>query len=426
MHDRVISCVFVLLFALVTALMMGAIGGADFLALWMAGEAVANGTPALIYPPDTTVFTMTPPPEWRQVLTARGHTDPVYPYIYAPIWAWLMAPVTQLTSFETANLVVRGVNGALLAGALLAARTLATPGASLGLWLGAGAAIFLISTAGSVALVQNQPQILVAFLTVLAIERAERGAPVLGGLLLALAAALKLYPALLALLWLARGQNRAFMVFVVAGGALAGLSVLLAGWPLHARFLELISIISNSVLSTPLSHTIDAPLALALWPQAFDFITDPAQPGDSGWLVMQKPAAFALFGKALQLATLAGLALMGRRGMAASAFWPLAMTLLSLTAPLAWSYHYLAPLAFAPALLIVPDRFLRAGVVLVAGLISMPMISLPTLPYWPYIPMQLAGSVGMALLAATFFRAGSLREIEAARPIPLRPGPGTL
>ncbi|MDX1739050.1 MAG: glycosyltransferase 87 family protein, partial [Alphaproteobacteria bacterium] len=50
------------------------------------------------------------------------------------------------------------------------------------------------------ALRENQPQILVSFLILLAIERERAGWNIAGGAALALAASIKLYPALFALL----------------------------------------------------------------------------------------------------------------------------------------------------------------------------------------------------------------------------------
>lgn len=426
MRDQILAVVFVVLAAALAMPGFGTAGSLDFLALWMAGEAVANGTPALIYPPDTGVFTMTPPPEWLETLAARGHDDPVYPFIYPPLWAWLMAPVTQVTTFETATVLLRGALAALLAGTLLAARRLAAPDSPLLPWLAAGVMMLMLTTTGMIALFQNQPQILVAFLTVLALERAGRGVPVPGGALMALAAAIKLYPALLALLWLARGQYRAFGAFLVTGGALAGLSVAVAGWPLHARFLDLIGMISGTVLSASQSHTTDVLFAQILWPFQFSFIEDITAETENGWLVLEKSAGFAAFGKGLQLATLAALAWAGRRGMVAAAFWPLAMVALSLTGPLAWSYHYIAPLAFAPMLLARREATARRVFLAVFALISLFWIRVPSVPFWPWIPAQFAGTVAMLIYAGALIALARHAGFHPAPTSPLRPGPGTL
>lgn len=163
---------------------------ADLRALWLAGQMLAEGRPDLVYPAETGVFTMRPPPEWLTWLEARGHSGEVFPYIYPPLWAWL-AGVTGL-SFTAMNSAAQIINPALIVAMLLLARRLAAPAMHPAGCLALGLAILATSTIGSIALYQNQPQILVAFLTVLAVERAEHGAPRLAGAALALAAAIKL------------------------------------------------------------------------------------------------------------------------------------------------------------------------------------------------------------------------------------------
>jgi hypothetical protein len=58
------------------------------------------------------------------------------------------------------------------------------------------------------------------------------------GLLLALAAMLKLYPAFLVLFFVARRRWRALLAFAVGLVALAGLSVLILGWPVNETYLR--------------------------------------------------------------------------------------------------------------------------------------------------------------------------------------------
>ena len=60
----------------------------DFLALWLAGDAVAAEQPGLIYPPTGALFEMRPPVEWYARAVELGRPAPVYPYLYPPIWAW--------------------------------------------------------------------------------------------------------------------------------------------------------------------------------------------------------------------------------------------------------------------------------------------------------------------------------------------------
>ena len=59
--------------------------------------------------------------------------------------------------------------------------------------------------------------------------------PILAGIALAIAAAIKIYPAFFALFWLFSREKRAFAAFVIAGGIIGANSVLWAGWPFFGR-----------------------------------------------------------------------------------------------------------------------------------------------------------------------------------------------
>jgi len=278
---------------------------ADLRALWLAGQMLAEGRPDLVYPAEIGVFTMRPPPEWLPWLAARGHSGEVFPYIYPPLWAWLAA--RSGLPFEALESAARLINPALLVAMLLLARRLAAPAMHPAGYLAPGLAVFALTTVGSVALYQNQPQILVAFLTVLAVERAEHGAPRLAGAALALAAAIKLYPAFFALVFLILGWRRALGAFVITGGALAALSVAVAGWPLHGEFLSVLARISDTAMLTKLNYAFESALGFLFHAEAGQLIRAAklgADAGGGGWQVLAKPAALA-FG--LRLAQVAGL-----------------------------------------------------------------------------------------------------------------------
>lgn len=331
---------------------------ADLLALWQAGRALAAGRPDLVYPLDSAYFTMLPPAEWLTELGAQGYRGNVFPYLYPPLWAQLMALLSNCISFAALQNAASAVNPMLLIGLLLAARRIAAPTMSAAIYIGAGGLVLLLSSLGSVALYQNQPQILVAFLTVLAIERSEAGHEREAGAVLAIAAALKIYPAFYAILWLAAGKRRAALTFAVCGAVLAGLSVVLAGWPLHQRFLELLHTISGTAMLSHITYSWESVIGGMLYPDQLHTIVssevNALTPTAGSWRVLEKPAAFSLVFKVLQIAALAILAVAFRKTRTPGAralLWPVAFATLSLLGPMAWSYHYLAVAAFAPCLI---------------------------------------------------------------------------
>ncbi len=370
---------------------------ADLRALWLAGQMLAEGRPDLVYPAEIGVFTMRPPPEWLPWLAARGHSGEVFPYIYPPLWAWLAA--RSGLPFEALESAARLINPMLLVAMLLLARRLAAPAMHPAGYLAPGLAVFALTTVGSVALHQNQPQILVAFLTVLAVERAEHGAPRLAGAALALAAAIKLYPAFFALVFLILGWRRALGAFVITGGALAALSVAVAGWPLHGEFLSVLARISDTAMLTKLNYALESALGIFLYPGSVQTVLAAelgadADAGGGGWLVLAKPAALA-FG--LRLAQVAGLVWMlwlfrrARSRLERAALWPFGFILMSMLGPIAWSYHYLAPVAFAPMLLA------RLG--LEKGLAALALFTLVLSPFvLGALPLETLDDTGQARL----------------------------
>lgn len=355
--DALTSAILVTCFVAVCALVLRSGSAADFRALWLAGEFLAEGRPDLVYPHDAAIFTMLPPAEWIDRLLSRGYSGEVYPFIYPPIWAWLAAGAGRLITFEALMDWVVVLNPALLVVMLIAARSLAAPGMRLWAYLGVGIVVLFLSPVGMVALHQSQPQILVACLTVVAVERAEHGSPKLAGALLAFAAAIKLYPAFYVIFWLVCGRRQAALSFALAGGMLGLLSMALVGWPLHATFLHMVGLISDTVLVTNQSFALESLVAQLCCRDALQHIpvpvTDPALTEGQGWYVFLKPPLLSAAFDLAQFLALGGLAFLFRRAASASvraALWPFAFALLALLGPIAWSYHFLSAVAFAPIL----------------------------------------------------------------------------
>jgi len=395
------------LLLLVPAFRLG--GSADFLALWNAGIAMATGHLSDVYPSTIPPFDMLPPEAWEQAPYMFGAQSKIYPFLYPPLWAWVMGQMTLLGNFAAVDRIAGMVNALLVPAMVLLAHRIAAPRMKRWLFLLIGMAFVLLPPVGIVALQQNQSQILVSFLTVLAIERALKGNQVTAGAALALAAAIKVYPVLLAVLFIASGRHRAAISFAVVGGALAAVSVGVAGWPLHATFLNLLSSISHSVLLTALSFNVDASVTQLLLPERLTIILGSegsTAPEDvSGWYVMTKPWLMALAGQMAQIGALAvfGWMLHRRPGLSAeAAIWPLAMAVLTLLGPVAWGYHYMAPLAFAPMAF---ERFGRrwSALLMLVGAISI----LGLRPFardlvWLLNGPQIVGTFGIILIAAGF------------------------
>ncbi len=397
----------------------------DLTAVYMAGLAHAAERPDLIYPADTGRFTMLPPEGWADLARRAGVEAADYPFIYPPLWAVLSAKVAPHVGSDTLATAALVINHLLLVATVwLAWRACGRPMPLLSfLTIGCGA--LFLTMPGHGGLLQNQPQILVAALVVLAVERERAGAWLVAGAAMALAAALKGFPAAFALVWLAAGAWRPFSAFAAAGALLALSSVWLAGWPLHAEFLRLLSSISDTVLITNFNPGLHPLLAqfMPLSPdlliertaiaerdgQPFNYFAIPRGPVwgavATGLLLM----AILMFGRAMRRAD---------AQTRAAAFWPAALMALTFLSPMPWAYCYIAGLAFVPVLATNPGRgSLIVALALLALTSPGPAELIATLGLVP-APFAAYAALAMCAIMVLFAWAGR-RGMTAAAPCPL-------
>jgi hypothetical protein len=393
--------------AFVLALSAGPIVAEDLRALWYAAEFIARGDPANVYAVYDGSFTMRPPEAWSDLQAARGEAGALYPYLYPPLWAVLAAPLTTLTSFQTFAAVAAVLNALLLVGCGLLGWRIAARALPPGAWVLATTIATTVSTVGAVALVQMQPQILVSFLILLAIERSRSGAQLQAGAALALAAAIKLSPALLVLLWVVTGRWRSVAAFTATGLGLAALSVGLAGWPMHEALLAQLSAIYGNVLVTTHSLGIPPLVAQLFDPDGLAWVEGAGSPGTANyWLSLELHAPWSQIVRLAPFVAVAAAAAIVARLSADQRErlgWPLAVGLLLLSGPLTWTYSYITLYAFLPILL---ERFGKAlGTVLLLMLllpVNVDVVpSLKTLGPFP-APPQVYGTLSMIALTAIF------------------------
>lgn len=381
----------------------------DFYASWLAGEFFAAGDLENIYPPPSPYFTMQPPDAWVQVEEARGNPYELYPFLYPPLWAALVGWLAQFVTYDQVLPIATALNAAMITGMIVLAWRAARLDMPLWVWIAVAAGAMIITFVGYTAIKQNQPQILVSFLIVLAIERSRAKSHGTAGIALALAAAIKVYPAIFALLWLATREYRSLVAFAMAGAALAAASIAMAGWPLHAVFLEQLQTISNTVLMTPISYNLNALVAQVTNVDDFIFVQSVREitaEGPRGWHILEKGGTWSLASKITVVAALVGLMTAFARADTATRttwLWPMAIGAITLLSPLSWSYHYLPVFAFLPALVIGLGT--RPATLMLALLILPIQIDLVALYlYAPFAhnPAQLVGTVSMLGLTLAF------------------------
>ena len=406
-------CIFVVILLVSFSWTMAVSGNsADLLALYAASTAFAQGDLDLVYPAADGLFTILPPEEWRPMMAELGYEDELYPYLYPPLWAALGSGLVGLFPPEALAPIARPVNYALmLATFWLAWRITGAPMRFLP-YLGLAAVATLPTLPGIVATVENQPQILVGVLVLVAIERSLANAPVAAGLALALAAAIKGFPALFVLLWVASANWRAVASFAGAGAVLAALSVALAGWQLHLSFLSVLRQISDTAVVLMVSQGFNPLVAQFLPFGPENVVMRPDLMSDAGdparYVVIAKSPLWSAVGS---LAPVIILTILGRflrtasRAAAATILWPSALLWVAFFNPLPWSHSYIMSFAFLPALLAYAPRAGAVGFV-AASLLFGPFAGRYDLGGLVFEPTATIGTLAVATVGLSFVWAG--------------------
>jgi len=411
--SQVLTLLLVGIFIALAFLWSAGSDSSDLMATWLAGHFYGLGEFDQIYPDSDDVFTMLPPEKWGPLLENTPYVGPVFPFVYPPVWAALTSLIPDYQAFRSVAVYASLVNSALLAATGILAWRAAQSKLNPAVYILIVYAALAFTVVGSVALLENQPQILVSFLIVLAIDRSRAGAQVLAGIALAVAAAIKIYPAVFALFWLATGQKRALAAFMIAGGALGVFSILLVGWPLHQEFFGQLNAVSNTSLVTAISFNLNPFLIqlccvdqiVTVRPFEVNHTPDPTV----AWYYIALSGIWIWVMRLLLLATIAWLF----RTMKYSdtqtrhaVIWPLATILIALQVPLAWSYYYIPAIAFLPSL--IDNLGVRTGTLTILA-VTVPL-SLPLVPIFNSIKVapvgfQIVGTLAISAMALAFYLA---------------------
>ncbi|MGB3316272.1 MAG: glycosyltransferase family 87 protein [Albidovulum sp.] len=408
-RDRQISILMLALWTLVTVWQQWGHWAEDLSAVYIAASLWQSGQTDLIYaaPPG---FFGGVAASWLPVMDQLGiGQETSFPYVYPPLWAAFIGPLTGPLSIHGFFNLMTLLQVPMLAGSvLLTARILKSAAMPLWLWTTLALMILNLSIQSHVALWHNQPTISVTFLTLLAFERLNADRPVAAGIALALAAAIKLTPAAFVLIFLIDRQHRATAAFMIAGAALAGLSIALTGWPLHQAFLDSVRQVSDSALLTEINITLrTAILALGSATHAFapiDMTVPHIYRSPPGWLGPTVALA-GLVLLALILRALSPLTGPTRRGIGLF----VASVILSLFGPLGWQHYYLLPMLLLPGLvgLLPKERAMLPLAAIVLPSLYFVFEARSLLP-WPAATVVWIFSAGwLAVLAALFHAARS-------------------
>ncbi|MCF6444066.1 glycosyltransferase family 87 protein [Nereida sp. MMG025] len=330
----------------------------DLAALYIAAAGLAQGIPEAVYDSEPIFWAATGP-----ITTALTDSYGVAgakssSYVYPPLWAHLLAPLTNHIAplaFFNAFLVIH--MALLWGGFFLLWRSFcnATPTfASAGIL-----ALAVLGTEPFVALfLYNQPQMILVCLVITSMLFYTRGWMIAAGLCIGLAAAIKITPAVFALIFLADRNYRAFAAATLSGLALLALSIAVAGMDMHWAFLSQLDRFGQYALIWHNNLSLEAFITSLIATPATGLISS-----ESSYAVAPMIPALRVAGHAALVAAIALVlwrtrnhTLLARTVLRMLGLW-CALILLSSTG---WSHYMIAPLMLLP-ILVMPTLAAQIG-----------------------------------------------------------------
>ncbi len=392
----------------------------DLSALYMAARFFWHGEFAQIYGAPDGFFGPDIPARWEAVVAQLGFSgEQALPYAYPPLWAALFAPLAGNVGPIAFFNIFYLIQVPMLAGMIwLSWRLMQPQRVSPTIWALLSVLLLQTSFIPLFALFHDQPQISVAFLTLLAMERHFHGHGRAAGIALGIAAAIKISPALFALVFLVGRDWQALRSFILTGAALVLASFALAGPALHWAYLERISGIAGSIAGMNVNWALESALyQIALFLKGAAFTRNSWEAN-----IWAEPAWITWSMRAILVALLAMVYAIGRRADRQSRMnaLPLAMTIIAAsTGPLGWSHYYLPVVLLLPGLLGQFSPWRGLGVFVVFALLLNKGVSyqLHQIETEYYLPMLVGLSAMLALLGlelAWLARHGTARRTSAA------------
>ena len=343
--------------------------GWDLTASFVAGRLVGSAHTNALYQLADPAAPTWPNALWIDTARQGGIADGmVTPYVQTPLWAWLLSPLATRLHFASFKAVFAALLGLSVIVMLQAAARQWSPRMAASGWQVALLSALGVSVPFIQALVMCQTHVIFLCLTILAACSCLRGRQVTAGILLALAACVKLTPAWLLLTWLAAGRWRASASFMATSAALAAGTLLVTGQGTASEYVHVLRQYGQTVY---LSFNNDSFATVMLHGQlsqatafAFRPVTLPA------WLGLLSAALTAL-------AALAG-GWMDRRDRRRHGQFGAVITLVAATAlaPLAWNHYFV--LLVVPAMIFLQAWLDGRGRVWIA-----PAMLVLVLTVWP-------------------------------------------
>lgn len=370
-HDVAVAALILAVFSGAMIASMWGTWSIDMSAVWMAGRFAASGAFGEIYASSPGVLVPVEAPAW-QALLAEHDGEAAAAFVYPPVWAFLAAPLAGLMDPLAFFNLTRVVTTFCFAASVLVAWRLVAAGrmrATAFAVLACGIAYATMPFQYAIFL--NQPQLAVILLILLSFERYLAGRHVAAGVLLGVAAALKLSPILLVVIFASERHWRAVVAAFATSGAFMLASFGMGGVALHLAFLEQLRLIDGLVPMSGHNLTFETVMHDFFLPLRLIPLEGPLLIGvDTLWVGVVSKVLLVVSVVAVLWATRAeefGTRVRQR------------LFLLYIAAiffgPLAWIHYYVLPLLLLPGLaLVARSPVLPALAILVVAGFSTPVM----------------------------------------------------
>ena len=238
-----------LCFIAVLVLTRGKAPGDDLVSSYIAGSIIGTDDETHLYSHDTEFFHILDDPLLEGIARGSGFNGFPHPYVQTPLWAVILRPLCGMVRFPAFSFIFLLLNLSAVIGMVLLTAEMWAPRFRRPLWLAGCLVVFFFMEPLRYTVFLNQTHPIFLFLAMLAVYLVSKGHDIPAGLVLALAAAVKLTPALLAVYWLFTRRYKATLSFVLWSALLAGLTALAAGMETSLAYVSELKRLSSILLT---------------------------------------------------------------------------------------------------------------------------------------------------------------------------------
>lgn len=244
--------------------------GDDLAASYIASRLMATGHLNSLYSHDPVDFSAVHDPAWTDAARDGDFGGFLHPYVQTPAWAYLLQPLAMRVSFQTFNALFSALIALCFAMLMWAVAAVWAPALFDPFWIGLIAGVLFLSVPFRYAMFLTQTHVIFVLLSVLGLQLAERRRPVAAGLLVAVAAAVKITPGLLVVYWLLTRRWKAAATFAIASTVILLLTVVAVGGTTVVEYLGEVQRISRLLLVSYNNQSFAAWL-MAWWYPSTEF-----------------------------------------------------------------------------------------------------------------------------------------------------------